>query len=240
MENYNKILDELKETAPILTQFENKSPYSVSFSYFSNLTGQIMEKIRSGAEPRYYFTAENPYFTPADYFETLPAIIVRKINKEESESGVFEEMEKISPLLNTISKKPVYTLPAGYFAEAGWNESKTAVNKGKVVSFRRNKRVINYAVAAIIAGLLALGIFLLTGKQDTDSQAYNTKAATEVKKLSEEEIIDFLKTTSPAENIVSATNNSNTSDNDIKRSVSKMSDKEIREFLQESGEQDEM
>ncbi|MCW3108295.1 MAG: hypothetical protein JWQ09_2801 [Segetibacter sp.] len=240
MENNNKILHELEDISPLLTQFENKTPYSVSSSYFSTLSDRIAEKIKSGEELTWYFTRENPYFTPAGYFETLPAIIVQKIEKEESKSDVFEEMEEISPLLNTISKKPVYTVPDGYLAKAEWNKSETTVKKAKVVSFTTSKRAFNYAAAAVIIALLTIGMFLFTGKENTTSQADNVKAASEVKKLSEQEIIDFLKTASPTENIVSVTNSANTNDNDIKSSVSKMTDKEIQEFLQENGEQDEM
>lgn len=236
-QNSNKILQELKEISPLLIQVDNTNPYTTSFSYFSNLADDIIGKIKSGTEAEWYLTKENAYSAPAGYFETLPATIVQKIKGGEYKSEVFEELENISPLLNTISKKTVYSVPKGYLDSVNWNKSELFVKKAKVISLRFS-RAIKYTAAAVIIGLLAIGIFLITGKQNTDTA--RAKAASEVKQLSEQEIVDFLKTTSPAENIVSTVNNNSTKENDIKSSVSKMSDNEIQQFLKENGEQVEM
>ncbi|HEX8279520.1 MAG TPA: hypothetical protein VF540_12535 [Segetibacter sp.] len=238
METNSKILEELKEISPLLTQVYNRNPYSISFSYFTHLADDVVGKIKSGTEPEWFFTKENVYSTPADYFETLPTTILQKAKREKSKSAVFEEMEQISPLLNTISKKPVYTVPDGFLENATWEKGTSVTEKAKVISFTRVNKAVRYVAAAVIFGLLALGIFLFTGKQNTGSA--NAKAAAQVKQLSEQEIVDFLKTTAPAENMVSNVNSSNSKENDIKSSVSKMSDTEIQEFLNENGEQVEM
>jgi len=238
METNNKILQELKEISPLLIQVTQRNPYSISSSYFDTLAQGVVEKIKSGAELHWHFSKENIYSTPANYFEALPATIVQKIKSEETKNTVFEEMEEISPLLNTISKKPVYTVPAGYLDATKWNKDEIKAEKAKVISFTSVSKAVRYIAAAVIIGLLAIGIFLFTGKQT--AQTANAKAAAELKQLSEQEIVDFLKTTSPTENMVSTSNNNNTKENDIKSSVSKMSDNEIQQFLQENGEQVEM
>lgn len=236
--NNNKILEELKEITPLLSRLENKNPYAVSFSYFDNLADKILEKIITGAEPSYFFTRKNPYSAPVGYFRNLSASIMLKVEEEASKSEIFEEMEEISPLLNTISKRNVYTAPDGYFVKAEWTKSSVPVKKSKVVSISTGKRFFNYAAAAII-GLLVTGLFLFTGKENRNATA-NVKAASEVKKLSEQEIVDFLKTTAPTENIIVTNNGSNKKDSDIKSIVSQMSDKEIQQFLEENGAKDEM
>lgn len=238
METNSKILQELKEISPLLTQVYNRNPYSIPFSYFEQVADDIVGKIKSGAEAEWFFTKEIVYSTPTDYFDTLPSSILNRINLEKTKSGVFEEMEQISPLLNTINKKPLYTVPEGFLENTAWNKDKNYVEKAKVISFTRVSKAVRYVAAAVIIGLLAVGIFLFTGKQNT--AVANAKAAAQLKQLSEQEIVDFLKTTSPAENIVSTANKNNTKENDIKSSVSKMSDSEIQDFLKENGEQVEM
>ncbi len=241
MENRNTILQELEEISPYIAQSEKKNPYQVSSLYFDNLAATVIENIKQDKEPSYFFTQEIPFSVPTHYFEELPQLILQKAagqNKYAQE--VFEEMESISPLLNTINKKSVYTVPEDYLAKAVWNRNEQVATKAKVISFTRSKRMVRFAAAAIITALLAIGIFLFTNKQNTDLQASNNEVTSEMKKLSEDEIIDFLKTNSSAENLTSVITNTNPNDGDIKKSVSEIPDNEIQQFLQESGEQDEI
>lgn len=247
MENNNKILQELQDISPLLISARNSNPYKVAFSYFDNLADSIIEKIRSEAEPSFSFSKENVYNAPAGYFDSLSASIVQQIKEKTLLNEVFEEMETISPLLNTISKKPVYTVPEGYFEKAEWNDlmngnTARVVKPAKIISLAKSRKVVRYVAAAAIIGSLAIGSFLFNGKQNTLQQATatNEQAASEVKTLSEQEIVDFLKTTSPGENIALTTSGTLIKDNDIKNSVSEMSDAEIQRFLQENGEADEM
>jgi hypothetical protein len=237
MENENKILEELKSLTPSLMQIQKKQTYSVSASYFDNLAHAVVEKIRSGTEPRYYFTKQNPYITPANYFDRLPQLILDKVPSKTEENDVLKEMENVAPLLNRISKKPVFSVPEHYFENSVIN-SIADKQKAKVVSFY-GTRLLRYTTAAVVTGLLGIGIFLFNGK-NTRSNDPDLKAAADVKKLSEQEIIDFLKTNSPIDNVTSLNNNVNPTEKDIKQSVSEIPDREIQRFLKENGEQDEI
>jgi flagellar assembly factor FliW len=237
MQNKNTIIDELKEITPFLIPLQGKSiPYSISTEYFSTLPENILNKLHSNSDPSCNFTTVNPYVFPADYFTTLPEIIIRKIRMEESKSRVSEETAEISPLLNTINKKPVFTVPEAYFDNIQPTLGLRSEKKIKPFTTVVRTKFFNYAVAALVTGILVLGALLLKVKNSRES---NTAEA--VQNLSEQEIINFLKTTSPTDNVVSSsTNSTNTPDNKIKSSVSAMSDKEIQQFLKENGEQVEM
>jgi hypothetical protein len=237
MDNNNEITQELEQIAPALVPLPKQNPFTIAPSYFSSLASDIIKKANIDCDFNLKLTKQNPYNVPNEYFINLPTIILEQIKKGELKSAVFDEMEQISPLLNTISKKPVYSVPLQYFNEIDWNKVSLPGKKAKVVSFATNGNIIRSVVAAIFVGVLCLGVVLYKGSQKPDTVAFeHPKAAYGVQKLSEQEIITFLKTTSPAENVVSAVNTAKPTDNDIRISVSKIPDQEIQEFLKENGE----
>lgn len=240
METNNKILREFINICPTLVQSNNNNPYVVSVKYFDSLAEIVTQKIKADFEVEYYFTTENPYSIPTGYFEDLPATIVQKIAKQSKQAEVLEEMQEISPLISKISRKPIYSVPDDYFKAIDWSKTDRVSSKAPIVPFPVSRRITAYAVAALVIGLIAIGIFLFTGKQDTKSQANNQKPVFEVKKLSEKEIVEFLKSSSVAERTVTNHNIGTKKDSEIKSIVSEISDDEIQRFLEETGEQDEM
>jgi hypothetical protein len=61
---------------------------------------------------------QNVYQVPTGYFDGLAAEILKRIKALEATSPT-EELENLSPLLNTISKKMPHSVPAGYFDTLG-------------------------------------------------------------------------------------------------------------------------
>lgn len=240
MDNNNEILQELKEMSPVLRQLKNKVPYTVPFFYFEVLPNTIVSKIITTEEPNLPFTQANPYTIPHNYFADLSSGILKRITRENGQSEIFEEMEEIAPLLNTVSKKPVYVVPERYFEKVHWSKNKKEEQKGELRFMTSGNKVLRYAAAAVIIGLLTCGLFLFLGKQGEDQRSVKANTVSEVKQLSEQEIVEFLKTNSSSDNIVSHKSSSNQKDTDIKSIVNKMSDKEIQRFLEEYGDQDEM
>jgi hypothetical protein len=57
---------------------------------------------------------QNVYQAPAGYFEGLADQVLRRIKALEAENA-SEELDHLSPLLNSISKKIPYSVPAGFF-----------------------------------------------------------------------------------------------------------------------------
>ncbi|HEX8461775.1 MAG TPA: hypothetical protein VF623_10105 [Segetibacter sp.] len=238
MKNNNYIQEELKREAPFLAEIDDNQLYSVPAGYFDNFPNEILTKIKAGQEPAYPFSNSMPFSVPGGYFENLSKNILQKVSEKNiADNAVFEEMETISPLLNTINKKNVFSLPEDYFNNllVKAAEAKPA----KVISITRGRnKFVGYAVAAVIATILAIGIFLITGKGSNSSMA-KTENNSQVKTLSDEEIVNFLKTNAPNEDI-SATSASVGKETEIKKSVSQMSDEEIKAFLQETGDGDEI
>ena len=76
------------------------------------------------------------------------------ILKMENKKDIAHELEEIAPLLNRISKKPVQTVPAGYFEQLNFQKPVTAA---PVVSMKKATSWYRWAAAAVVTGILVLG-----------------------------------------------------------------------------------
>ena len=113
---YNEnISDELLNIAPTITGILKGATYTIPTNYFDGLSATILTHLKAGKEPTYHFSKEMPLTLPANYFQDLPRSILQKIQSAIPDNNTFDELEAISPLLNTIRKKNPYTLPVGYF-----------------------------------------------------------------------------------------------------------------------------
>lgn len=239
MKNKNIIFNELKEICPLIVQINKINPYSLPAVYFSDLSNRIIEKIKFQSELDNASSLKMTFAVPKDYFENLPAQLLKKIYVNEEVSEVFKETELVAPLLNTISKNNLYSVPEGFFKEAH-NLSAYKNPETKVVSINRRAKFTRLFAAAIVTSVLAAGLFYVTGKDAQNDTGENNNPLSDVRNLSKEEIVDFLKTSSSVENITSALQKSSNHENSIKSSLKKISDKEIQQFLKETGEADDI
>ena len=101
--------------------------------------------------------SQMPYVVPAHYFESLPSIVRAKIETE----AVYEELELIAPLLNTIPKQTGYQIPVA--------QEKVQPVTAAVQLFTWPK----LAIAAALIGAMVLVNFMYTSqKQTVDYGAY--------------------------------------------------------------------
>jgi hypothetical protein len=142
-------------------------------------------------------------------------------------------------LLNTINKKPVFSVPAGYFDHVQMPPNENVQTETKVVSITGgSRRIMKWAVAAVVACILGIGAFLFSERNSEVMQAQNMRAGVEVKSLTEKEIEEFLsKNAMPWE--MSAANIKDKG-NTIKSAVKEVTEKEIQQFLQENAVSDEI
>ena len=145
MEARNQILTELQEIAPLLCQEDpSRVPYAVPSGYFTDFPDLIRFRIR---------------LEPGGYTENA--------------SG---EISEISPLLSGLRNKMTYQAPAGFFESLHAkipsentrpvvplvntaSDSKSLQGK-KVISLPM--RVVRYAAAACIVGLMGIATFNIT------------------------------------------------------------------------------
>lgn len=224
------ILNELKELAPAVANIHYNNPYTVPMGYFENFSDTLIEVVRQKG----IRSSNNPYSISADYFDGLASNILAKIKTIEAEKNneVFEELENVAPLLNTISKENVLYLPENYFNTLKVNSAATKeVKVAKVVSIGSNARKwFTYAAAASVLFILSTTSFLYVNhhmKNVDRSLTIGQRLAT----LDDKEIINYLQ------NDVDDFDPNNTSveeDSDINHLLINASDEEIENYLDAS------
>ncbi len=150
MESSNEILTELLEIAPFLG--------------------------RAGA-------LKNPYIVPAGYFDDFTNILMYRIRFETDGFGEVndipapEEIAEISPLLAGLKIKNPYQVPVGYFEALSTNIPLTENTRPKLIAVPQDNkkkkvsipmRIVRYAAAACIVGMIGITTFNLTHHQVLD------------------------------------------------------------------------
>jgi len=132
----------------------------------------------------------------------------------------------------------VYSVPADFFNGVQIPLVALEKQKAKIVSIKKRSNRLKIAAAAVIIPFLAIGLYNLTGREYI--KGGNSNAKNEVKNLSNEEIVNFLKKNTQVEDGSSTSQNSSINGRELRSSLKKISDKEIQQFLTETGESDEI
>jgi hypothetical protein len=233
MNNNDIILNELKEISPAVANINRRNIYSVPSGYFLDLAEQLLDLVKQHPETFIFKTTATPFKIPASYFDGLSSEILNKVKQQHSaQSEVERELAEIAPLLNTISKVPVYTIPHGYFKNL---EAHKIDSEAKVIYMSKSRRFIRYAAAAAITGLVAIGGIFYANNDSPDNALtaapkFNQQ---QVKQLSDEEIVNYLRS-DPAATDVTITNNAQ--EKDLQNFTKELTDEEISSFLEDHGE----
>lgn len=106
--------------------------------------------------------AETPAFTaPEGYFEDLPGKILQRIRHR-------EESEWLPDVLQKAEKSTPYAPPSGYF-ETLPQRILTKAKPATIIPMAPRRTVWRYAAAAVITGLLGLGLFHNLNERNSDS-----------------------------------------------------------------------
>ena len=195
MNSPNAIQNELKELNSSLP-FENKQPvFTVPEGYFENFSAAVWAIIKSQhATPKEELETVSPllaaipkkmpFTVPENYFQSLGADLPR-----------IPETEELPDVLRQASRQLPYSVPEGYFNSlAGTLLQKVKKPAGRVVSF--GSRIVRYAAAAAIIGLVVLGgIFYFNGSSGLDpARSSGEWVAEKLEKVSNQELDQFIKT----------------------------------------------
>ncbi len=220
MNKRGHILQELQEIAPELSVLNSAMPYILPQGYFEALTANVLMKIQLTE------SKSTTYLNPAGYFDTLPNMIMAKIKAGQNE--VAAELNEVAPLLNTISKVPVYTVPEGYF-----NQLSMPAPAAKVVKMGSSRRWMQLAVAAVTMGVLVTAAFLFTDQnpQSLDYQQYESiDAQAAVKSLSDETLIEYMEVQASLSGSDVVVESGNLESNDLQI----ISDEELSNFVNDN------
>lgn len=104
-------------------------------------------------------TEQTPFHTPqASYFENFPKGILQKIQEYEEDPSL--------DFLGNLDKEVPFKVPEGYFNQFKPPIPNKNIKSGQVIPFRR---ILRYAIAATIAGLLTVWGFMSDNKNVMES-----------------------------------------------------------------------
>jgi hypothetical protein len=90
---------------------------------------------------------------------------------------IIEELEQVAPLLNTIAKAPVQSVPDGYFdqfqVQIGPDHSKTEIDAAPIVKMNTRGKWFSLAAAAVVIGILVIGGFNLVNQPVSSIQEWS-------------------------------------------------------------------
>jgi hypothetical protein len=220
MNKRDHILQELHEIAPELAALNSATPYALPEGYFDTLSANVLMKIHLTE------SKSSTYSSPVGYFDTLPNMILAKIKAGNSE--VTAELNEVAPLLNTISKAPIYTVPEGYFEQISM-----PAPAAKVVKMGGTRRWMQLAVAAVTMGVLVTAAFLFTDQnpKSLDYQQFQSiDAQAAVKNLSDETLIEFMEVQASLSGSDVVVESGNLESNDLQI----ISDEELSNFVNDN------
>jgi hypothetical protein len=152
------IMNELKETCPLLASHARINVFSVPDGYFSELAERLMTYSLLNTVEEIDFGKVETMRVPDGYFESLSSNILAKI-KSQSEEQINNESEELSHLLFSLKDKNVFSVPENYFE----NLSDTILNNlnlnkksAKIISMSRARSFWKYAAAAVVTGAIAV------------------------------------------------------------------------------------
>ncbi len=198
---------------------DNKNAFTIPDGYFENLSKSVFDKIKRATQNEVAMEIDqlspvvarignkNVYSLPDGYFENLSRTVFSKGQKAAPNEVAFE-MNELSPLLVGIGNRNVYGLPQNYFENLQYTFEEKPV--AKVVKFSM-RSIAKYAAAAVVTGLLGIGIF--TFVNNSVSVKPNAETAALIKQGNE---------------IIKA--------NTFDATLESLSDKELEKYLIQNGE----
>jgi hypothetical protein len=228
MAQKEEILNELKSVSPFLTGIGNANLYTVPADYFEGLPAQLLNFIQT--ENLQFGNKTNSFKMPEGFFDHFADTVLEKV-KAQQKKDIHAELEDIAPLLNTISKKNIYSVPENYFEKTEANILKPQKQNAKVVSFTIARKWLNYAAAAMVAGILVSSAFLFTDKKSS----YDF--SNEVNKISDDELQNYIDNNAHTVTLGDETElNSSSKLPEIDEHLQSISDEELQQYLNENGE----
>ena len=231
------------EGSPVL-QNNKENAYKVPAGYFENLSDAILNKVRAlekGSAKEELevlspllggLSKKTPFSIPQGYFEELPSNIT---DGAKAIDLVNEELENLSPLMNSLKGVNVYEVPSGYFEELPDLLLQKAKQQqpAKLVSMKFTRRVMQYAVAAVMTGLIILGgIRVFNGPTVTPGES-------SIASIPDTEIIQYLESNGDnVEPVLTTTTEEESIDlsaDDMKEMLADISDEELQQFVEQAG-----
>lgn len=254
--NVLQVQEELDQLAPLLNSIGKTAPFNVPVGYFDGIATAVLNKLNNQAtassQPEILEELEQtapllnkistalPYSVPPTYFEELPASVLNSIKAAGEhiavqQNEVFEELEQLAPVLNTIKKTGPYTVPGGYFEQFKVPvHNLENVPEAKIVQIHHRKtRWFTWLAAASIISILATGGYLFWNNRYNQNKP---SIESNLANVSDDDISNYLNTL-PVPGIEAvSTSVMDQEIPDVKPVIKNMSTEDIKEYLNKNSD----
>lgn len=139
---------------------------------------------------------------PEGYFNGFAESVMQKIRAAEGSLHQADREEELSEILQAVSKLMPYKIPVGYMDSFSVSMLEK-VRPAKVISMRPKRSVFQYAAAAVVTGLLGLGIFNgMNNKQQGPEESTQKVVFAEARNILSTNSFEQTLKSIPAEDIV--------------------------------------
>ena len=230
----NDIIQELNELGSSLANNPSPNIYSVPEGYFEAFASTVLSKVVVENEGSFLseLPGSNPYRVPVGYFEGFAENMLHVVRSHPDYLNSREELESISPLLTSLKKEPVFSVPKDYFQNftVALNHKQPA----KVVGMF-SRKLMRYAAAAIITGaIVTVGLLIKNGGK-TGVDKIMAKVEKDVKKIDDvnqlDNLAEFMDAGLNEKEVASA---NPVKSNDVEKLLLDVSIDELKEFNEES------
>jgi len=245
-------LEEKAGIDPVLN-INKDNIYQVPDNYFDNLAGNILNHIKaretSNAKEELELLSpllgqigkKNPFTSPDGYFNDFSDNIVAGVKAIEF---VNEELENLSPTMFDLKNKRVYEVPDGYFDSIAATilEKAKKQQPAKVVSIGFGRKIMRYAAAAVITGIVAVSVYFYSG----NSKVVTVDLPGAVAKIPDQEIENFLNdntvalanigTETDSLNTATTVEDAGTNAEDTKDLLADISDEDLQQYVDQRSE----
>lgn len=239
------VISRIKAGSELTSYLLNKKEdtYKVPEGYFNSLANDVMNRIKAAevdtAKEEISILSpvlggldkKMPFAAPTGYFNELPENVIAGAQAIEFVNGT---LENLSPAMAGLKYINVYEAPEGYFENLSDNMLKAVKQQpvaGKVVSLSIGKRLVRYAAAAAVIGIVAIAGWLFV-KQSGDTANPDMELQAKLKSFeNDSEIVNYVENTAA----VAEMNSTNTVDikgEDIKDMLADVSDEELQHYLE--------
>lgn len=201
-------------------------PYSVPQGYFQAFPERMTALAAGNDVPA--GLAGVVFSVPEGYFDGLAAQVLNKVKANEKSEN---ELAEFAPVLAGIDRTMPYTVPQGYFENLVARRAAPA----RVITMRRANKWMQYAAAAMMAGMLVTGAFLFTDNRTNYDQEQDFDVTSELNKVSAHELVTYLN--NPEHAIAAPSTTVSAAESDmayVKDNLSKLSDEELNNYLTEN------
>ena len=256
-----EILSLVKDDASALLKDKSANPYTVPSGYFDNLAENILQRVKNqeNLSPKEELESLSPLLSklektipftlPEGYFDDLSGNVVAGMKAIDF---VNEELENLSPLMNSLKSENVYEVPAEYFDDLPYSVlSKVKEKKpAKVVSMSFGKKVMRYAAAAVIFGIVITAGVLFMNRQNAPAnpgsivqteQKLQTETQNELKGLTDDELLNFIENQSASlPDILNFSASGELDEEAVQLMLADIPDAELKQYLVEYGDDKEV